>query len=73
MQRPGDTEHGIAAKFEGIAICVILPADNDVDGEQTAEGLQKDAIGTDGKVKSYWEGEVSKPDLEAAIQQASPH
>ena len=30
-------------------------------------------IGTDGKVKNYWEGEVSKPDLEAAIQQASQH
>jgi peroxiredoxin len=30
-------------------------------------------IGTDGKIKSYWEGEVSKPDLEAAIQRASLH
>jgi peroxiredoxin len=30
-------------------------------------------IGVDGKVKNYWEGEVSKPDLEAAIQQASQH
>jgi peroxiredoxin len=30
-------------------------------------------IGMDGKVKSYWEGEVSKPDLEAAIQRASQH
>jgi peroxiredoxin len=30
-------------------------------------------IGTDGKVKNYWEGEVSKPDLETAIQMASSH
>ncbi len=30
-------------------------------------------IGTDGKIKNYWEGEVSKPDLEAAIQRASQH
>jgi peroxiredoxin len=30
-------------------------------------------IGADGKVKNYWEGEVSKPDLEVAIQQASQH
>jgi len=30
-------------------------------------------IGTDGKVKDYWEGEVSKLDLETAIQQASQH
>jgi len=30
-------------------------------------------IGIDGKVKNYWEGEVSKPDLEAAIQRASQH
>jgi peroxiredoxin len=30
-------------------------------------------IGMDGKVKNYWQGEVSKPDLEAAIQQASLH
>jgi peroxiredoxin len=30
-------------------------------------------IGADGKVKNYWEGEVSKADLETAIQQASPH
>jgi peroxiredoxin len=30
-------------------------------------------IGMDGKVKNYWEGEVSKPDLEAAIQRASQH
>jgi peroxiredoxin len=30
-------------------------------------------IGTDGKVKNYWEGEVAKVDLEAAIHQASPH
>jgi peroxiredoxin len=30
-------------------------------------------IGADGKVKNYWEGEVSKPDLEAAIQRASQH
>jgi peroxiredoxin len=30
-------------------------------------------IGTDGKVKNYWEGEVLKPDLEAAIQKASGH
>ena len=30
-------------------------------------------IGTDGKIKNYWEGEVSKPDLEAAIQRASLH
>jgi peroxiredoxin len=30
-------------------------------------------IGMDGKVESYWEGEVSKPDLEAAIQRASQH
>ncbi len=28
-------------------------------------------IGLDGKVKNYWEGEVSKPDLEEAIRQAS--
>lgn len=28
-------------------------------------------IGVDGKVKNYWEGEVSKADLEAAIQRAS--
>jgi len=28
-------------------------------------------IGEDGKVKNYWEGEVAKPDLEAAIQRAS--
>jgi peroxiredoxin len=30
-------------------------------------------IGMDGKVKNYWEGEVSKPDLEAAIQRAAQH
>jgi peroxiredoxin len=30
-------------------------------------------IGMDGKIRNYWEGEVSKPDLEAAIQRASPH
>jgi hypothetical protein len=30
-------------------------------------------IGRDGKVKNYWEGEVSKPDLEAAIQVAYQH
>jgi peroxiredoxin len=30
-------------------------------------------IDIDGKVKDYWEGEVSKPDLEAAIQRASEH
>jgi peroxiredoxin len=30
-------------------------------------------IGVDGKVKGYWEGEVSKPDLEAAIEKASKH
>jgi len=30
-------------------------------------------IGMDGKVKNYWEGEVSKPDLEAAIQRAFQH
>jgi peroxiredoxin len=30
-------------------------------------------IGTDGTIKNYWEGEVSKPDLEAAIQLASQH
>jgi peroxiredoxin len=30
-------------------------------------------IGADGKVKNYWEGEVSKPDLEAAILRASQH
>jgi hypothetical protein len=30
-------------------------------------------IGMDGTIKNYWEGEVSKPDLEAAIQQASRH
>lgn len=28
-------------------------------------------IGMDGKVKNYWEGEVAKADLEAAIQRAS--
>jgi peroxiredoxin len=28
-------------------------------------------IGVDGKVRNYWEGEVSKPDLETAIQEAS--
>lgn len=30
-------------------------------------------IGKDGKVRDYWEGEVSQPDLEAAIQRASRH
>jgi peroxiredoxin len=30
-------------------------------------------VGKDGKVENYWEGEVSKPDLEAAIKQASQH
>src|ERR1700730_13264442 len=28
-------------------------------------------IGADGTVRNYWEGEVSRPDLEAAIQTAS--
>jgi peroxiredoxin len=28
-------------------------------------------IGMDGKVRNYWEGEVSQPDLEVAIQRAS--
>jgi peroxiredoxin len=30
-------------------------------------------IGMDGRVTNYWEGEVPKSDLEAAIQQASQH
>ena len=30
-------------------------------------------IGRDGKVRNYWEGAVSQPDLEAAIQRASGH
>jgi peroxiredoxin len=30
-------------------------------------------IGMDGKIKNYWEGAVSQPDLEAAIQRASQH
>jgi peroxiredoxin len=30
-------------------------------------------IGKNGKVRNFWEGEVSKPDLEAAIQRASQH
>jgi len=30
-------------------------------------------IGMDSTIKNYWEGEVSKPDLEAAIQRASQH
>jgi len=30
-------------------------------------------IGADGKVKTYWEGEVSKLDLESAIQRAFQH
>ncbi len=30
-------------------------------------------IGKDGKIKNYWEGEVSKPDLNAAILRASKH
>src|ERR1035437_3022526 len=30
-------------------------------------------IGMDGAVRNYWEGEVSKPELEAAIQRASQH
>jgi peroxiredoxin len=30
-------------------------------------------IGIDGKIKNYWEGPVSRPDLEAAIQRASQH
>ena len=30
-------------------------------------------IGTDGRIRDYWEGTVSKTDLEAAIQRASKH
>jgi peroxiredoxin len=30
-------------------------------------------IGADGKVRNYWEGDVLKPDLEAAIRRASRH
>jgi len=66
LNEPGDAEGGIGAKFEGVAEFIILPAENDIDLLESAEGFQKDAIVADGEVAAFDEG-VSKIAREVGV------
>lgn len=54
----GDAEQGVTAEFEGVAVGIVLAADDEVDGFEAGERFEVDAIIADGEVSTFDEGQA---------------